>query len=115
MKLTTTETECEALFRRALAADYRLQAVDRMVRALVALAPTRRSGIPMCVGCVWDLILKPAVVPILGWERGYPPKDAKDPDPDKTTWESIDLTEWLGKIDSKPEPASATEEWPTHL
>lgn len=57
-------------FDRALAAEPRLRAVDRMVRLIAAQAPTRRSGKPQCAACVWTGILKPLVTPLVGWARG---------------------------------------------
>jgi hypothetical protein len=38
----------------------------------------------MCYGCVWESIVKPLVLPLVGWERGYPPRAARDPDPDRS-------------------------------
>lgn len=64
-------------FDDALRAVPELRAVDRVVRMLVALAPG--DGRPMCAGCVWELVIKPLTVGVIGWGRAWPHKDCHDP------------------------------------
>lgn len=80
----TTQTRADltatraANYERALAAEPRLRAVVTVVDALTELVrPTDR----MCSGCVWEKIVKPMVLPLIGWGRGHLPHQAKDPDP----------------------------------
>lgn len=93
---------------RAVDAEPQLEAIEALVDLLCAIAPTDR---PFCCGCIWETILKPLVSPLVGWERGYPPGQAADPDPDKRSWQPIDLSAAIAALDSRPKPATATEAW----
>ncbi len=95
-------------FDKALAAEPRLQAVDRLVRLIVATAPTRESGKSMCADCFWIEILKPIVETLVGWERGICDQaEEQPPDP----CEPIDLAEAWDAEDQRPAATSSTEEW----
>lgn len=91
----------------ALRADRRLRAIDAAVRTLVALAPSERSGRPLCSGCVWEQIVKPLTTPALGNLRGLPHVDARE----SSGWEAIDLSAAIDDLDRLPPPTGPTEEW----
>jgi hypothetical protein len=78
MSATRTATT-QVGFDRALAAERRLEPIVRLVDAFCALVGPEHA---MCSGCIWDTILKPLVVPLVGWERGYIEDEAKDPEPE---------------------------------
>jgi hypothetical protein len=100
-----------AAFRRALDAEPQLQALDLMVNALVALAPTKASGRPMCHACIWEMILKPLVSPWVGWERGYLPDQAEEPRPEGEQLRGRSLAELLAIPDVRAEATTQTEQW----
>lgn len=93
-------------FAKALAAEPRLQAVDRMVRMVVALAPAHGSGTPMCSDCFWTNVLKPIVEPLVGWERGI--HDQADEEPYSGP---IDLAAAWDAEDRRPAATTSTEGW----
>ncbi|MFI8976507.1 hypothetical protein ACIGO9_26725 [Nocardia asteroides] len=99
----TTATRAE-LFAFALAVEPQLQAVDRMVRAFVALAPADRT---MCAGCVWTDLLKPATLPWIGWERGLPHRDATEPEPLRFMTGS----EFILDVSEPTTPTTEVEKW----
>ncbi|MFD8948540.1 hypothetical protein ACFV0B_06765 [Streptomyces xanthophaeus] len=103
---TTAQTDLD----RATRAEPRLQAVVNIVTALTALV---RPTDTMCGGCVWDEIVKPLALPLIGWERGYPPKVA--PDPGTATWLLITGGDWAKKWEEAEKtrtPATTdTEKW----
>ncbi len=104
--MTTTRTTKSAAFERALAAEPALVHLDAMVTAFEKLAPSKRSGIPMCYACLWDAILKPLTAPLLGWERGYPLVQATDePRP-----VYVNFAEMLTAA-PPAQATTATEEW----
>ena len=101
-----TSIDDEAAFHMTLTAEPRLQAIDKVVRALAALAPTDQ---PMCADCVWTSVLKPLVRPWLGWSRGKPPEQAADESDHSPP--VVGLKTFLDEPDTRPEPASETERW----
>lgn len=76
-------------YRRALQAEHGLRAVDDLVTALCTLV--RRTDM-MCHGCVWETVVKPLITPLVGWGRGYPKRQAKDPE---ESWKRVDLAEYV--------------------
>ena len=98
-------TETDDLFEKALRAEPRLRAIDQMVRTFVALAPSRRSNKTMCAGCIWELILKPLATPLVGWSRGRPPEQVREPRASRR----VDLTPYLR--DDRAVPENETEAW----
>lgn len=98
-------------YDRALAAEPRLRAIVTTVDALIELV---RPGDTMCSGCVWDAIVKPLAIPLIGWERGYPPDTAKDPSPDGG-WRMLsggDLMAEYEEAQQRLAPATTdTEKW----
>lgn len=70
--------ERKAAYDRVLAAEPRLRAVVRVVDTFIQFV---RPTDEMCHGCVWEVMVKPLVSPLVGFGRGYPPKIAKDPNP----------------------------------
>ena len=70
--------EAAASFKRALLAEPKLQAVSDVVEVLRLLV---RPTDEMCHGCLWESIIKPLTTPLIGWGRGYLPRQAEDPDP----------------------------------
>lgn len=101
-------TNSADVYARALDAEPQLAAIEALVNVLCATAPTDQ---PFCCGCIWETILKPLVTPLVGWDRGYPPEQAEDPDPGKRSWQPIDLTTTFAALDNRPKPATATEAW----
>lgn len=106
MSTTTRATTYE----RVLEAEPQLRVAVRVVDALTALV---RPDDELCHGCVWELILKKIVTPYVGWERGYPPEEAADPNPDGSSWlpQPIDLAALMAQEDARPEPTTETERW----
>lgn len=104
----TTETA----YKRALAAEPRLNAIVTTVSALCELA---RADDTMCAGCIWDSIVKPLTTPLIGWSRGYPPKEAADPDPNDHGWRLISGADWFAEFEETAKhrtPATTdTEQW----
>lgn len=97
-------------FEKALAAEPNLRTVDRMVRAFVALAPSRRSSVPMCAACVWELVLKPLTYPWVGWGRGRPAAQAPAEQP--PLLRTFTVTELRRALTpSRPPAESDTEAW----
>lgn len=97
-------------YDRALNAEPRLRAIAATADALLELV---RPTDTMCGGCVWDGIVKPLVTPLIGWERGYPPKPA--PDPGESTWRLISGSDWAAEFEEVEKtrvPATTdTEKW----
>ncbi|MFI1726902.1 hypothetical protein [Streptomyces sp. NPDC020489] len=104
--MQTTHTD----FERALAAEPRLRAITNIVTALTTLV---RPDDTMCGSCVWEDIVKPLAIPLIGWERGYPLKAAHDPG--TLGWQLISGSDWarqFEEVEKTRTPAStATEEW----
>ncbi|WP_019072389.1 hypothetical protein [Streptomyces hokutonensis] len=98
-------------YDRALTADHRLRALAQLVTALCQFV---RPADTMCGGCAWDALVKPLATPLIGWERGYKPEAAKDPDPDRA-WRIYTGGEWLAgwkEAEQDRTPASTdTEQW----
>ncbi|MFD6973554.1 hypothetical protein [Streptomyces sp. NPDC059949] len=107
--MTTTARQTD--LDRATRAEPRLQAVINIVTALTALV---RPTDTMCGGCVWDEIIKPLALPLIGWERGYQPAEAEDPDPDRM-WRLINASDWAAgwqDAEKARTPATTdTEKW----
>lgn len=107
--MTNTNDTTTDLYERALAADPKLRALDLAVRTMASLV---RPGDMMCPGCVWEHIVKPLAVPLIGWERGLPIESAKDPG---DSWEVVNLADALDALDEARErrtPADTeTERW----
>lgn len=98
-------------YERALAAEPGLRAIVTAVDALCALV---RPSDTLCHGCVWDAIVKPLATPLIGWERGYPPKTAKDPSPDRgwriTSGADL-MAEWKEAEKHRIPATTDTEKW----
>lgn len=105
MTTKTVTTDAEA-YRRAVDLEPRLLAVEAMVRALVALAPTDE---PFCSGCLWSGVLKPLARPLVGWDRARPRLDAQPKRPG-SSWTPVDLAPVLA-LPGPPEPSTAEEAW----
>lgn len=100
-------TEAAAAFERVLSAEPELRAAVDIVEVLRQLVrPTDR----LCHGCLWESIIKPMVRPYLGYGRGYPPKSAKDPNPDRA-WEIISAAEMWARGDTGLPAETETEKW----
>lgn len=94
---------------RAVTAEPRLQAVEAMVDALCELV---RPADTMCSGCVWDTIVKPLATPLVGWGRGYEPKQARDPRrADEPRFRILTVSEIRAESKDRPAPISETEAW----
>lgn len=107
----TAVPERQALLERACAADREIRALDQVVTAL-CVAATIGDG-PACSACVWERVVKPLAVPLVGWERGYPPAAANDPG--SSSWGPVDLGPVLARLDEREAhrtPATTeTERW----
>lgn len=103
---TTAPTDLD----RAIRAEPRLQAIVNIVTALTALV---RPTDTMCGGCVWDEIVKPLALPLIGWERGYPLKAA--PDPGTVTWLLVTGGDWVKEWDeaerTRTQATTEAEKW----
>jgi hypothetical protein len=96
-------------FDDILTAEPQLKAIDRMVRTQILFI---RNQDEFCAGCYWTHILKPLVRPLVGWERGYPPKQAKE----KSAGLPVGLTltsarEYLSNWPERPPAANGNEEF----
>jgi hypothetical protein len=102
-----TTTTFTTGFQRALDAEPRLRPMVRLVDALCALVrPTDR----MCSGCVWESIVKPLVVPLVGWGGGYMPEQATD-NP-RALRECVFTRSDLAALEARRIPATTdTEAW----
>ena len=89
-------TEAAAAFERVLSAEPELRAAVDIVEVLRQLV---RPTDQLCHGCLWESIIKPMVRPYLGYGRGYPPKSAKDPNPERA-WEIISAAEMWARGDT---------------
>ena len=49
-----------------------VRGLTALVSLLVLAAPDPDSEQPYCSGCLWERVLKPAALPIVGWRRGVP-------------------------------------------
>lgn len=107
----TTSTTRAANHARALTAEPRLAPIDTLVRALTRLAPTRRARRTMCASCVWVRIVKPLTVPLVGWERGYPPRPPLDLDAPRTGLLYVNVAELLDNAPGRPPADTPIEEW----
>jgi hypothetical protein len=63
--MTTTHAPSRS-YDRALEAEPGLRALDALVDALCALV---RPSDALCHGCVWERIVKPLALPLVGWAR----------------------------------------------
>jgi hypothetical protein len=75
--------------------------------------------------CTWESIIKPLVSPLIGYGRGYPPKQAKDPEPPgerrlmatrasdiATSWKPVDWSEVFAEGEARnKEKVTKTEKW----
>ena len=65
----------------------------------------------MCAGCIWERMVKPLVSPLLGWERGHPVGEAKDPEPYSFAAHVLDWDEFWSKQDDRSPATTETEKW----
>jgi hypothetical protein len=102
-------TTTEASYDRALAAEPRLRPIVRIVDALCALVGPDHQ---MCSGCIWTGIVKPLVTPLVGWERGYAPDEAKDPEPGRRLMlRPVDMKQIMAKLNDRRPATTDTEKW----
>lgn len=98
-------------YDRALAADHRLRALANFVTILCDLV---RPADTMCGGCAWESLVKPLATPLIGWERGYKPECAKDPDEQKA-WRIYSgeelLAGWEEAERDRTPSTTETEQW----
>ncbi|WMM73009.1 hypothetical protein RCF27_01245 [Rhodococcus pyridinivorans] len=78
---------------------------------VTALCELTRPEDTMCVGCAWDNIIKPLATPLIGWGRGYPPKQAKDRDHNAPRYRYVNIAEVLEEQEGRPPAESDTERW----
>lgn len=107
-----TETRLE-LLERACKADPGIRALDRAVTALCAAASATEG--PACSACTWERIVKPLVLPLIGWGRGLPSLPARDPRVPGGPLQPVDLGELMAQMDeqqTRRTPATTdTERW----
>ncbi|WP_435601265.1 hypothetical protein [Streptomyces sp. C10-9-1] len=98
-------------YERATTADHRLHALANLVTALCHLV---RPADTMCGSCTWETLVKPLATPLIGWQRGYRPDCAKDPDPHHT-WRLVTgtdlMTAWKKAERDRTPAATDTEQW----
>lgn len=97
----TTATTADQ-FERALTAEPTLRAIDRLVDTLCALV--RPTDI-LCYGCVWEQIVKPLTVPLVGWCR--PGRATTDTEKWMRTSEAFDVVtdKWIDRLE-KADPGN---------
>jgi len=99
----TAQAVREAPYSRALAAEPGLKAVESLVDALCRLV---RPEDTFCAGCAWERIVKPLLVPLVGWGREALLEQAADPSGEDVT------AEWIGPQREVAPPATTeTEKW----
>ncbi|MEV6049730.1 hypothetical protein [Streptomyces sp. NPDC052107] len=103
-----TDTQNQSDYGRALHAEPRLQTVVNVVDALATLA---RPTDALCSSCIWEHLVKPMIVPLIGWERGYLPQSAKDPAPGENSWRPVSAAELLGSEERRTPATTETEKW----
>ena len=81
----------------ALQADRHLRALDEMVRLLARGAP---SDEPWCYACIWEQVLKPLALPLVGHGRGSPAEPAGS----FHRYSISELLDTLATLDSEPGP-----------
>lgn len=87
-------------YRRTLIAEPRLRTIEVMVESFVQLAPTGESGKAMCVGCIWESILKPLITPLVGWGRALPRKIDREAESwlsGAAAWDAV-TERWLDQL-----------------
>ncbi|MCX4972181.1 hypothetical protein [Streptomyces sp. NBC_00620] len=103
---TTRQTD----YQRALHAEPRLQAIASIVDVLIELV---RPNDNMCGSCIWEGIIKPLTTPLIGWERGYPPREAHDPG--NAEWRLISGSDWAKEFETAEKTRTTattdTEKW----
>lgn len=103
----------QSLLERACAVDRRIRALDQAVTGLCAAAELADG--PACAACVWERVVKPLALPLVGWERGLPPLAVKDPRPPGAPLHVMGIGALLEEMDeqkSRRTPASSeTERW----
>ena len=92
-------------YERAAAAEPMIRALDRMVDLAVKYL---RRGDSFCSGCYWELVLKPLLTPMVGWQRGVV-DIAEDPDPDAPRFRMLSLDD-LPPV-KRSEATTETETW----
>src|SRR4051794_41812555 len=102
----------EANYRRALAAEPQLRAVDHLVTTMCTFV---RPSDSLCHGCAWKRMVKPLVTRLVGWERGMA-YTAHDPDPDDgATLKVVNLGALMDEHDQaaahRPPADTDTERW----
>lgn len=106
----TTVADRRALLERACAADRAIRALNQVVTALCVAAATGDG--PACSSCIWERIVKPLATPLVGWERGYPASEAKDPTSGLAVVDLGPALKWLDERDAHRTPATTeTERW----
>lgn len=98
--MTLSATTTTDLYARALDAEPHLRAAECLVDLLCTLV---RPDDRMCAGCVWEQILKPLVVPLVGWGR----REGYESEPWLRTSEAFDVVtdRWLARLD-EADPAN---------
>ncbi|MFE6194126.1 hypothetical protein [Streptomyces sp. NPDC057838] len=98
-------------YERALNADRQLRALADLATAVCEFI---RPADTMCGGCAWDTLVKPLATPLIGWERGYPPESAPDPET-QGGWKIVSGSDWLAVIEAaekdRTPAATETEKW----
>lgn len=101
------------MLARACAADPAIRALDQAVSAMCSAA--RATYGPSCSACVWQRILKPLAVSLVGWDRGYPLRSARDPRPPGVSLPFVNMSELMAGEDERKSrrtpPAGDTEQW----
>ena len=100
-------TQTATSYQRALNADPGLRAIDDVVDALCAVV---RPSDTLCAGCVWEAIIKPLARPLVGWERGYPPDQAEDPET-SLALRITSAAELTAQVANRVPAATDTERW----
>jgi hypothetical protein len=100
--------ERKAAYERVLRVEPRLKAVVRVVDALIQFV---RPTDELCHGCVWEVMVKPLTSPLIGWGRGYPPRQAKDPDPAETWPRFYRAADLMREGDPRIPATAETEKW----
>lgn len=90
-------------YLRAVAAEPRLRAVGRVIKALAALN--------VMEGTAYDAVIRPLVAPLVGWSRGRHFHAHNPEDMPKPEHGMILMSQIPEPIITKPEPATDEEAW----
>lgn len=94
----------QATWETIAACDPRIAALDLLVqRAIRSVTPDETRW---CANAFFSTAVKPVLLELVGWGRGYPPRAATDPE----VWEPVDWRAEFAAQDDRIPPTTPFEE-----